>query len=52
MGDSVPALTMIGSALIIGATVVRRGPVGKALAQWVARCRGAERLALPGGGAR
>lgn len=36
MGDWVPELTMIGLALIIGTTVVLRGPVGRALAQWIA----------------
>jgi len=35
MGQLVPAVAMIGLALVIGATLVLRGPVGKALAQWI-----------------
>ncbi|HEV2749749.1 MAG TPA: hypothetical protein VGV12_04385 [Gemmatimonadales bacterium] len=31
----VPAVTMIGLALIIGTAVVLRGPMGKALAEWI-----------------
>lgn len=31
----VPAVTMIGLALVIGAAVVLSGPVGKALAEWI-----------------
>ncbi len=30
-----PAIGMIGLALIIGATLVLSGPVGKALAEWI-----------------
>jgi hypothetical protein len=35
MGMWVPAVGMIGLALVIGATLVLMGPVGKALAQWM-----------------
>ncbi len=31
----VPAVTMLGLAIIIGTAVVLRGPVGKALADWI-----------------
>ena len=31
----VPAVTMIGLALIIGTALVLRGPIGKALADWI-----------------
>ena len=31
----VPAVTMIGLALIIGTAVVLRGPMGNALAEWI-----------------
>jgi hypothetical protein len=30
-----PAAVMIGVALVIGTTVVLRGPMGKALAEWI-----------------
>ncbi len=35
MGDWAPAVGVIGLALVIGTTVVLRGPVGKALAEWI-----------------
>ena len=35
MGMWVPAVGMIGLALVIGATLVLMGPVGKALAEWI-----------------
>src|SRR5438552_2284887 len=35
MGMWVPAVGMIGLALVIGATFVLMGPVGKALADWI-----------------
>ena len=35
MGQWVPAVAMIGLALVIGATLVLTGPVGKALAEWI-----------------
>src|SRR2546428_13424942 len=35
MGMWVPAVAMIGLALVIGSTVVLTGPVGKALAEWI-----------------
>src|SRR5213594_717673 len=35
MGQWIPAVAMIGLALVIGATVVLAGPVGKALAEWI-----------------
>ena len=35
MGMWVPAVGMIGLALVIGSTVVLTGPVGKALAEWI-----------------
>ena len=35
MGMWVPAVAMIGLALVIGTTVVLTGPVGKALAEWI-----------------
>jgi hypothetical protein len=35
MGDWVPSVTMIGLALIIGTAIVLRGPMGKALAEWI-----------------
>jgi hypothetical protein len=35
MGEWVPAVTMIGLALIIGTSMVLRGPMGKALAEWI-----------------
>jgi len=35
MGMWVPAVAMIGIALVIGTTVVLRGPMGKALAGWI-----------------
>src|SRR5256886_16123459 len=35
MGEWAPAVGMIGLALVIGATLVLRGPMGKALAQWI-----------------
>ena len=35
MGDWAPAVGIIGLALIIGTTVVLRGPMGKALAEWI-----------------
>ena len=35
MGEWVPAVGIIGLALVIGATLVLSGPVGKALAEWI-----------------
>src|SRR5438132_14126948 len=35
MGEWVPAVAMIGLALVIGATLVLAGPVGRALAEWI-----------------
>jgi hypothetical protein len=35
MGDWAPAVGIIGLTLIIGTTVVLRGPMGKALAEWI-----------------
>ena len=35
MGEWAPAVGMIGLALVIGATLVLTGPVGKALAEWI-----------------
>src|ERR1041384_3796722 len=35
MGMWVPAVGMIGLALVIGTTAVLTGPVGKALAEWI-----------------
>lgn len=35
MGQWVPAVGMIGLALVIGATIVLAGPVGKALGEWI-----------------
>jgi hypothetical protein len=35
MGDWVPAVAIVALALVIGATVVLRGPMGKALAEWI-----------------
>ena len=35
MADWAPAVGMIGLALVIGTTVVLRGPMGKALAEWI-----------------
>jgi hypothetical protein len=35
MGQWIPAVAMIGLALVIGATIVLAGPVGKALAEWI-----------------
>src|SRR5213078_657253 len=35
MQEWVPAVTMLGLALIIGTALVLRGPMGKALAQWI-----------------
>jgi len=35
MGEWVPALGMIGLALVIGATLVLTGPMGRALAEWI-----------------
>ena len=35
MGKWAPAVGMIGLALVIGATLVLRGPMGKALAEWI-----------------
>ena len=34
-GQWVPAVAMIGLALVIGATLVLTGPVGKALGDWI-----------------
>jgi hypothetical protein len=35
MGEWAPAVGMIGLALVIGTTCVLRGPMGKALAEWI-----------------
>jgi len=35
MGEFAPAVGVIGLALVVGATVVLRGPMGKALAEWI-----------------
>ena len=35
MGEWAPAVGMIGLALVIGTTLVLRGPMGKALAEWI-----------------
>ena len=35
MGELAPAVGVIGLALVIGATVVLTGPVGRALAEWI-----------------
>jgi hypothetical protein len=35
MGEFAPAVGVIGLALVIGATVVLSGPVGRALAEWI-----------------
>ena len=35
MQEWVPAVTMLGLALIIGTALVLRGPMGKALADWI-----------------
>jgi hypothetical protein len=35
MGQWAPAVGVIGLALVIGATLVLTGPVGKALAEWI-----------------
>src|SRR2546429_10012836 len=35
MGEWAPAVGVIGLALVIGATLVLAGPVGKALAEWI-----------------
>src|SRR5439155_27098426 len=35
MGEFAPAVGVIGLALVIGATLVLSGPVGKALAEWI-----------------
>src|SRR5437667_11278712 len=35
MQEWVPAVTMLGLALIIGTALVLRGPMGKALAEWI-----------------
>lgn len=35
MGEWAPAVGVIGLALVIGATLVMTGPVGKALAEWI-----------------
>src|SRR5437879_13289363 len=35
MGEWAPAVGVIGLALVIGATLVLSGPVGKALAEWI-----------------
>ena len=35
MGEFAPAVGVIGLALVIGATLVLTGPVGKALAEWI-----------------
>src|SRR5436189_6438509 len=35
MGEWAPAVGIIGLALVIGATLVLSGPVGKALAEWI-----------------
>jgi len=35
MGELVPAVGVIGLAMVIGATLVLSGPVGKALGEWI-----------------
>ena len=35
MGEWAPAVGVIGIALVIGATLVLSGPVGRALAEWI-----------------
>ncbi len=35
MGELVPAVGVVGLAMVIGATLVLSGPVGKALAEWI-----------------
>jgi hypothetical protein len=35
MGEFAPAVGVIGLALVVGATLVLSGPVGKALAEWI-----------------
>ena len=35
MGEWAPAVGIIGLALVVGATLVLSGPVGKALAEWI-----------------
>jgi len=35
MNSWVPAVTLLGVAIVIGTAVVLRGPVGKALAAWI-----------------
>jgi len=35
MGEFAPVVGMIGLALVVGATLVLTGPVGKALAEWI-----------------
>ena len=35
MGDWAPAVGVIGLAIVIGTTLVLRGPMGKALADWI-----------------
>jgi hypothetical protein len=35
MGEFAPAVGVIGLALVVGATVVLRGPMGRALAEWI-----------------
>ncbi len=35
MGEWAPAVGVIGLALVIGTTFVLRGPMGKALAEWI-----------------
>jgi len=35
MGEFAPAVGVVGLALVIGATLVLSGPVGKALAEWI-----------------
>ena len=35
MGEFAPAVGVIGVALVVGATLVLSGPVGKALAEWI-----------------
>jgi hypothetical protein len=35
MGDWAPAVGIIGVALVVGTTAVLRGPMGKALAEWI-----------------
>lgn len=35
MGEFAPVVGVIGLALVVGATLVLTGPVGKALAEWI-----------------